>query len=30
LRLAKLLGLTQRSQTAQLQPAVFLGHAHDY
>jgi len=30
LRLAKLLGLTQRSQKAQMQPAVFLGHAHDY
>jgi len=30
LRLAKLLGLTQRSQTAQIEPAVFLGQAHDY
>ena len=30
LRLAKLLGLTQRSQTAQMEPAVFVGHAHDY
>ena len=30
LRLSKLLGLTQRSQTAQMEPAVFLSHAHDY
>ena len=30
LRLAELLGLTRRSQTGPVQPAVFLGHAHDY
>jgi hypothetical protein len=30
LRLAELLGLTQRSQAAKTQPAVFFGHADDY
>jgi hypothetical protein len=30
LRLAELLGLSQRSTGASLQPLPFLGHAHDY
>ena len=30
LRLAQLLGLTQRSNPAGMQPLPFLGHAHDY
>ena len=30
LRLAQLLGLTQSSNKAGIQPLVFLGHAHDY
>lgn len=30
LRLAELLGLTQRSNPAGLQPLPFLGHAHEY
>ena len=30
LRLAELLGLPQRSNTPNMQPLPFLGHAHDY
>ena len=30
LRLAELLGLTQRSNTAGMQPLPFLGHADDF
>ena len=30
LRLAELLGLTQRLNTARMQPVPFLGHADDY
>jgi hypothetical protein len=30
LRLAELLGLTQRSNTVRMQPVPFLGHADDY
>jgi len=30
LRLAQLLGLTQRSNAVGMQPLPFLGHAHDY
>ena len=30
LRLAKLLGLTPRSNAARMQPLPFLGHAHDF
>jgi len=30
LRLAELLGVTQRSNTLKMQPLLFLGHAHDY
>ena len=30
LRLAELLGLTQSSNKAGMQPPAFLGHAHDF
>jgi hypothetical protein len=30
LRLAELLGLTQRSNAVRMQPLPFLGHANDY